>query len=285
MYVITSKESLQLGRAAGVKSLKPFPLVACRLLELVNDQTAHFRKVSQVLIADAAFSAQVLRVANSALLGVRFEITSILQAISAVGVDRLRALVVTVALNNYMSHDEDIYLRRCWRHNLATALWAEILAEYCNIERSLGYTAGMLHDIGRTALLMLFYKDFGTLMDDVATGDGVRLEAERRICDVDHCQIGGYLSDSWNFPQILGDVIAHHHDAVTPDAPRLRLLVQAACTAASMSGFRTTGLVRDWDPSRITDLLPPRSAGLLPRCDGLLEKVTLRFNETEGSLL
>src|SRR5438874_10600015 len=61
-----------------------------------------FGEVSRVLMADAAFSSQVLRVANSALFGARYEVASILQALCVLGVDRLRDLVVTVALKDYV---------------------------------------------------------------------------------------------------------------------------------------------------------------------------------------
>jgi HD-like signal output (HDOD) protein len=76
-----SHQIVNLGRASAIQTLRPFPAVACHLMTLVNGGTnVHFGEVSRVLMADAAFSSQVLRVANSALLGVRYEVKSILQA-------------------------------------------------------------------------------------------------------------------------------------------------------------------------------------------------------------
>ncbi len=68
------------------------------MLELIDSEAKHLRELSRLLRSDAAFSSQVLRLANSTLLGSRYEVTSIQQALSALGVDRLRALVVTVAM-------------------------------------------------------------------------------------------------------------------------------------------------------------------------------------------
>lgn len=282
--MIASNQSIQLGRASGVKSLRPFPAVACRLLSLMSDDTADFRDVSRVLMADAAFSSQVLRLANSAILGARHEITSILQALALIGVDRLRALVATVALKNYVGSSDDAFLFHCWRHNLATAFWAELLADSCNVDQQLGYTAGLLHDIGRIALLMLFPDDYVAFLDPAVSGDLDKLEAERRFCDADHCQIGHFLSVSWNFPPVLGDVIAYHHDLDT-GGPRPRLLVHAACTAASMSGFHTAEPQPDWAPERIEALLPPGRGALRPPYEDLLETVAWNINQTECSLL
>jgi HD-like signal output (HDOD) protein len=225
-----------------------------------------------------------LRVANSALLGLRYEATSIQRAVAALGVHRLRALVVTVAVRNYMGRGGTEPFGRCWRHNLGTALWCDMLADCCNVEKAAGYTGGLLHDIGRIALLMLFPTEYALFSQNSASRIPDNLETERKLCDVDHCQMGYHLAESWNFPMGLSDVIAHHHDAAGPETPRLRLLVQAACTAANMSGFHAAGPGCEWDPGRLTDWLPAANARLLPPDEVMQERVATAFNDIERGL-
>ena len=283
--MIASPPPIHLGRASGVQSLPPFSPVACRLVQLVNNEKAHFREVSEVFALDAALSSQVLRVANSALFGCRYEIASILKAVLVVGADRLRDIAVTVAMKNYMGEEDNAFLLRCWRHNLATALWCERLVSYCDLEPSTAYTAGMLHDIGRIALLLLFPHQYVVSMDHTLTGGLDRLEAERELCDADHCQIGHSLSAAWNFPPALVDVIAHHHEEAAPETPASRLLVQAACAAASMSGFHTVGPRPEWAPACIHGLLPSGRSGSGPNYEVLLDAVALKLNQTECTIL
>jgi putative nucleotidyltransferase with HDIG domain len=283
--LIASPPPLDLGRASGVQSLPPFSPVVCRLCQLITDERVHFREVAQVFALDAALSSRVLRVANSALLGCRHQIASILQAVMMVGADRVRDIAVTVAMKNYMGEEDNTFLHRCWRHNLATALWCERLVEYCDLEPSAAYTAGLLHDIGRTALLMLFPRDYAVFMDHSLTGGLDKREAERKLCDADHCQIGHKLSASWNFPSLLIDVIANHHEEATPEAPGTRLLVQAACAAASISGFHAVGPQPAWDPARIDRLLPRGRAANGPNYEHLLDTIALKLNQTECTLL
>jgi len=275
----TQDVSLQL------ETLRPFPAAACTLIRLINDERVDFREVSGVIAVDAAFSSQVLRLANSALLRGRYEITSILHALSVVGVDRLRDMVVTVALKNFLGDSDNAFLHRSWRHNLATALWCEKLAKRFDIEIPLGYTAGILHDIGRIGLLMLLPEDYAAFLEGIPPDTADPLEAERRHCKTDHCQVGHSLAAAWNFPAVLRDVIAHHHDAVTRRSPRVRRLVQAACVAASMGGFYTTGRERNWASERIEALLPPADEGAVLPYEDLLERVARKLNETECSLL
>jgi HD-like signal output (HDOD) protein len=274
-----------LGQSIKLETLRPFPAAACKLIRLINNEKVDFRDVSNVIAVDAAFSSQVLRLANSALIGGRYEIESILQALAVVGVDRLRDLVVTVALRNFVGDADNACLHRCWRHNLATAFWCEKLAPWFRIEIPLGYTAGILHDIGRIALLMLFPHDYAAFLDQSLPSQADPLEAERIHWEADHCQIGHSLAATWNFPSVLNDVIAHHHDAITPQSPPVRWLAQAACVAASMSGFHTINSERSWEPGRIEQLLPPSGSGVRLPFEDLLHAVAQKVNETECSLL
>jgi len=267
-----------------VQFLRPFPLAGRRLLELIDSEAKHLRELSRLLRSDAAFSSQVLRLANSTLLGSRYEVASIQQALSALGVDRLRALVVTVAMRNYMGLGVTESFGLCWRHNLGTALWCNLLADCCHVEKASGFTGGLLHDIGRTALLMLFPTECALFAQSSMSRTADNLEAERRLYDVDHCQIGCYLAESWNFPIGINDVIAHHHDAAGPETPRLRLLVQAACVAANMSGFHAAGNGWAWEPRRLADLLPSGNARLLPPDEVMRDRVVTAFNAIERGL-
>lgn len=279
------KPGVKLGRIAEIKSLPAFPAVAARLLGLINNENSGFRDVSQLLMTDSALSGQVLRLANSAVFGFRQQVTTILKALCLVGADRVRDIVVTVSLKNYMSHGDNVLLRDCWRHSLATALWAETLGQYWKLDKPMSYTAGILHDLGRVALIMLLPEDYAAYLDHAPMTERDSRERERELFDYDHCQIGHYLAKVWNFQPALADVIAHHHDEITPSATRYQALVKASCTAASMSGFHTVGPHRKWEPERIAELLPDAGKGAPPPFDHLLEKVLAELNLIECSLI
>ena len=236
-------------------------------------------------MTDTALSSQVLRLANSAMFGFRQEVSTILKALCLVGTNRVRDIVVTVSLKNYMNHRDNVPLRDCWRHSLASALWAEMLSQYCKLDKPLSYTAGILHDLGRIALIMLLPEDYASFLEATSGSEVDPRERERELFDYDHCQIGQYLAKVWNFQPALGDVIAHHHDDVTPATPRYQALVRASCTAASMSGFHTVGPPRKWEPEMIAALLPDAGKGAPPPLDHLMERVLAELNLIECGLL
>ncbi|HLN02831.1 MAG TPA: HDOD domain-containing protein [Bryobacteraceae bacterium] len=281
-----SKGEISFGKLPGLKSLPPFPAVAVKLLSIISDDDADFREVSRLIMADTALSSQVIRLANSALFGFSREVTSVLKALSLVGANRIRDMLVTVALKNYMAPGDSPVLRACWRHSLAAALWGEALAQWYVLDRPMLYTAAILHDLGRIAMFKLAPESYGRFLEKAAAdGRNDFRDMEREMFTLDHCQVGGYLSKLWDFQYGLIDVIGHHHDPVTPDSPKVRVLVQAACTAASMDGFAAAGPPREWDSARLSGLLPQDPRGLQPPLQDMQQRVVQELNLIECSLL
>src|SRR4051812_49244961 len=109
--------------------LPPFPPVANALLSLSGKADASIGEVTEVLATDAAISAELLRVANTAFVGVRGEVESVVQAAAILGLKRISSLATTIALRSYVGQFwQTTTVRRCWLHNLATALIAEGMA-------------------------------------------------------------------------------------------------------------------------------------------------------------
>jgi len=281
-----SKGEISLSKLPGIKALPPFPAVALKLLSIISDQEADFREVSRLIMADPALSSQVIRLANSALFRFSQEITSVLRALSLVGANRVRDMLVTVALKNYMSPGDSPILRASWRHSLAAALWGEALAQWFLLDRPMLYTASILHDLGRIALFKLAPEPYARFLEKAAA-DGKKdlRDLERDAFALDHCEIGAHLARLWNFQPGLVDVIAHHHDPVTPATPTARVLVQASCMAASMGGFTAAGPPREWESARLLGLLPQDRNGRQPPLEDMAEKVVQDLNLVECSLL
>ncbi len=212
---------------------------------MVSTDDVVFRRVSELIRVDMAFSAEVLRVANSPLLGCRQEVRGILNALAVLGLDRLKGLVMTVALRNFLASALNVpILLRCWRHSLATALLAEQIAEVCWLDKDQCYTVGLLHDMGRLSLLETYAGDYAGLLEtvDQDQGDAASLmEYEREMFGADHCEIGRWLAEEWSFPAELQGIIGRHHEPREPGRLDQGLVVHLACRVADMLGFQVAG--------------------------------------------
>ena len=102
-------------------------------------------------IEHPSLSAQVLRLCNSALFGLRHRVISIEQAAVLLGTERLRTLVLTCSLMQFAGkHVPMNSLLRFWQHSFLAALLSERIARQVDYpEREQAYLGGLMHDIGQ----------------------------------------------------------------------------------------------------------------------------------------
>lgn len=221
-----------------LRSLPPLPAVAMQVLNLLDDPEVEMKKVVNLLRGDPAISAELLRVANSALYGFVQRIDTIGHALVVLGTENVKRLALTVALGKFSQgflRNEN--LRVCWDHSVACGMLCEELAVELNLPKDRAYTAGLLHDVGRLALLVSYPTEYGSLLD-VARQEGFdQLECERQLFDIDHCAAGQWLARHWNLPADLSLAIAQHHEAVLQKPGPLTPLVRCACRLADHLGF------------------------------------------------
>ncbi len=220
-----------------LKALPPFPGVALQLLSLLDNPDVPLAKIVELLRVDPALSAEVLRVANSALYGFVQRIDTVKHAVVVLGSENVKRLALTVALNKFSTtflRYKD--LRTCWDHVMASAMIAEELAVQLGVSKDRAYTAGLLHDVGRLAMLVCYPQEYGNLLFVARAERFDQLVCERELFDLDHCAAGRWLAEHWNLPADFALAIAEHHGA-GPAEGELTPLVRAACRLADCLGF------------------------------------------------
>jgi HD-like signal output (HDOD) protein len=229
-----------------------------RLLDLLARETVEIRELVALISADPAFSAQILRLANSPLFGFRCQIDSLQSALVVLGLRRVRSLSMTVATCNHMKGLLDVEeLARCWRHMLACALLTEELARSCGAFEDRAYTAGLLHDVGRLGLLLAYPNEYAALLRHAGGNALELLDVERRELGMDHCEAGRALAEHWNLPPDFQIVAARHHDPRCGAAVDLLTLVHLGCRLADSLGFWVVEPLQLSTPDEIRESLPP----------------------------
>ncbi len=218
--------------------LPPIPPVATTLLTLLAREHVGLAEVSAAIAVDPAVTAEVLRAANSAYYGIRGEVTNLQHAATLLGLDRIRALATTIGLRRYLGTTlKAPAVRRSWRHNLACALAAEQIARRCGGHRADAYSAGLLHDIGRLALVVAHPTAYPAFLDTTRTTGRQLLDEEREIFGMDHCEAGRWLTQQLLLPQAFQDIARHHHDRAAVGPTDLLQRIGVACRLADHLGY------------------------------------------------
>lgn len=224
-----------------IKNLPPFPAVALQVMGLL-DADVPVKEVVKLLRMDAALTAEILRVSNSPLYGLSRHVYSVSHAVVVLGGDAVKRLVLTVALGrftkNFMKHKG---LRRCWEHSVACALIAEDLAEFAGQPKERAYTAGLLHDLGRLALLACYPDEYENLLVVASENDFDFRTTEKKLFEIDHCSAGHWLSKSWNLPSDMTEAIASHHEPGLAQGSLASLIAVSDSLAAAL-GYGTVAL-------------------------------------------
>lgn len=258
MATTTTDVSLALQR------IPPFPTIAQKLMALTARPNVSFTEVSNLLQSDPGYSIEVLRLANSAGFAARQEVRSILMAISLLGVERLQSLVITVGLSRFAkSVAKTEGFQSTWRHSMACALICEDIAPSFHLLKAECYSLGLLHDIGRFALLIAIPREYHELIATVNATQGSLAAAERERFGLTHCELGQSLFRKWRLPQCFEHPICCHHDEPRGTGHTLQNLVYAACAAANRNGF-TAGPPEpvDWEMG-VLDNVPAEARPLL----------------------
>lgn len=221
-----------------LRSLPPFPPVAAKLMNMLRQEDANLDDAIELMKNDASMAMELLRLANSAAAGTRFPITTMLQALSVLGVNRIVSLATTLCVSRLLKPVTNLpVMRRCWRHNLATAMIAHSRARQHDLDPEKAYTFGLLAGIGRLALVVLNPQLYTHLVS--------RAEAERMPVDIfekelfgfDHREAGNWLVREWKLPEELSTVVFSFSSPPVGQEADLSFLIRDASSEADNMGF------------------------------------------------
>ncbi len=237
-----------------IDSLPSIPLVAERVGAMVHDPRHDAQAIAQVMKGDPALTAKVLRLANSPYFAIPGGVSDVARAISFLGFNTLYQLVLTASVFRMLGSGKDEAARRLFRHSVAVGAAAEALAERIGFEdRAAAFTAGLLHDLGRFAVLHVA-PELLERVAEAAARDHLRPRAvEERIGLETHDALGDRLAQRWRFPQRLRAAIRYHHAeslAEREGLPRhLHDIVDIVSLADALCSHYDYALVPDSEPA------------------------------------
>ena len=211
------------------QALPMLPKVVQEVMQLLNAGDVDIKTLADKINHDQVLSARVLRMSNSAYFGCSRSVSTIEDAVSLIGLDKLNTLVVASGVTSAFTDVPGLDLKRFWQHSLIAASIARQIATEQGLEADSAYIAGLMHTVGQLPIHMVFPKA-GAEIEAACKGRSVleRSEVERSILGTDHNLVGEKLAKHWNFPEKISRVIRYYTDPLNNAACDLAPIVYVA---------------------------------------------------------
>ncbi|WP_293780171.1 HDOD domain-containing protein [uncultured Oxalicibacterium sp.] len=256
-----------------IRDLPVLPPIVQDLMKSITREDVDIQLITRKVSQDQSLSGKTLRFANSSFYGLQSRVTTIQQAVTLIGVDAVKHVVTTSALTGYFpaGHVNGLDFTALWRHSIATAVCARVLARHLHVNQDYAFTAGLLHDIGRLVLATYFRREYEAVITYRDEHDCHWIEAEQAVLGVTYVTAGVALATHWNFSESIRNAIAGHYRPENQKVHSLASIVHIA-----------NAVVRALDLSQQPDdRVPPVSATAWDDL-GLSEETYMHvFHETE----
>lgn len=213
-----------------VKQVRDLPALSAVVIELLaslDQADLDVHVLGAKIATDQSLTAKTLRLANSSFYGMPSKVTTIHQAIAVLGFHSIRTLVTACAVTGSFSSGGATDLALFWRHSIATAIWARLLAPRLKLNPEMAFTTGLLHDIGTLVLATRFPQQYSQVQLHRKEHDCFLIDAEQAVLGLDHTTVGSALAAWWKFPQPMQEAVARHHQD-GDNAATLANLIMAA---------------------------------------------------------
>jgi putative nucleotidyltransferase with HDIG domain len=230
-----------------IKSISPLSQCALQILRITSKDDYSLSEIVKIVECDSVLTANVLRVANSAAISPAKPIISIEMAISYLGERMIVNTALATCANHFFNKNLEGYESpqgELWHHSLMTAIASRVVSKNAKelMNANVVYTAGILHDIGKTIISSMLNGTPEKILDGISKNEySDYLEAEHDILGFDHCEAGEALAAHWKLPDYYQHVIRFHHAPSSADeefAP-LCFAVHLGDIIAMMNGVGT----------------------------------------------
>jgi putative nucleotidyltransferase with HDIG domain len=205
---------------SGMQSLPSLPTLYLEVVEEAESPHGSLEKIGRLIERDMAMTAKVLQLVNSAFFGLPRQVSSPMQAVSLLGIDTIKALILSAQVfgHLHLENTPSFSLDDLWHHSMAIAACAKRIAQSENCQRKLMndmFMAGLLHDVGKLVLAANLPQQYEEALQGVQTEGLTDWQAEHAVLGTSHAEVGAYLLGLWGLPEPIVEAVTFHH---TPSA-------------------------------------------------------------------
>jgi HD-like signal output (HDOD) protein/CheY-like chemotaxis protein len=200
-----------------LKTVPSLPALYVAVTEALRSSDSSITDIGNLTAQDMGMSAKVLQLVNSAFFGLSNRVSSPRQAVLLIGIENLKALVLSVQVFSDLGGHLTRELGFLWNHSMSTASFAKAIARVelsSSGVREDAFTAGLLHDVGRLVLASAFGAEYREVLKRAAEPGVLLASCEGDAFGCTHNGVGAYLLGLWGLTDSIVEAVAWHHQPV-----------------------------------------------------------------------
>jgi HD-like signal output (HDOD) protein len=215
-----------------INSLPALPALVTKVMTATANPECSANDLMKVILPDQTMCSTILKVANSAFFGIPRGVSTIERAVVVLGYEEIRNIVIGKAIFSSfpkLSSENRNTVSIFWEHAFTCGLAAKIIGQHLHFSPSEFFIAGLIHDIGKLAMLMAFPHEYPILRELSNLSSSYDSAEEYTKFSISHDRVGLQLANKWLLPEGLTMAIGYHHNP--QEAPSFKaypLIVQAA---------------------------------------------------------
>ena len=189
-------------------------MAIARLLEEINKPEPDLDRISRFIGSLPEISAKVLKMVNSSFFNLRSPVLSIQHAVSLLGLDHIRSIVLSFAAVNAVPRPTIALFdhQAFWTDSLIRALVARNFARhYCPRQCDDAFTAMLIADVALPVLLTSWSEYYQPVVREWMTFADRLSAIEKRHFGWSHAQAGAWILQHWQFPEQLICFVGIHN--------------------------------------------------------------------------
>lgn len=209
-----------------VQHLPPAPVVASQLLGMFSDPDRDVDRIVELIGLDPSLTAELLKRCNSSFFAGAEPAADTMEAVMRLGFYEVYCIVIALVGSRAMTMapaECGLDSAALWRHSVLTAVAASTLAARVQMVEAAGFTAGLLHDVGKLVFAAVRSRDYATLVRAHGASGAELVTAEEATLGLSHASVGARLLARWGLPENVTAAVQFHHDPAAAAEPFQRL--------------------------------------------------------------
>lgn len=206
-----------------IKSLPSAPDTYVKLTKELRSGNPVMEKIATIVEDDIGMSSKILQLVNSAFFGLPRHISNIRQAVTFLGMETIKTLVLSLGVfsSAQKGSSVDALAQQLSRHSLIVTSYLQNILKIENIPQAEAeelYVAGMLHDIGMLIFSTFKPVEYQKIREDCTLSVYKKCEEEKKLFNVSHPEVGAYLLSMWGLRnQVIEPIYCHHNPEKCPN--------------------------------------------------------------------